>query len=849
LLRVRHSTAMILAALSFSTATSSVAQERFGSYPAARMGGNYMHNFYLPPAVNSAPWAPSWAPDGEHVALSMHGSIWSVDIESGLAIELVSGPAYYSSPDYSSDGRWLVYTADDHGRSIGLGVLDLTTGETHMLTDDEEVYADPSFSPDGSRIVYVSTEPSGYFNVFVRDFADGAWAGEPVAVTSDNSFGRDRLYFGSEDIHINPTWFPNGEELLLVSNRDVPLGSGNVFRVPARAGGFEERLEVLAEQTLYRTQPDVSIDGKRFVFSSTRGTADQFNNLYVQPTVGGEPYKMTFFEHDAFHPRWSPDGEWIAFIDNSGVNGQPRLRLLETYGGRIVDVAITGQRWLNPMGRLRVTTLGPDGTPTGSRVHVMASDGKSYAPPEQYARLPQRARVGAFHHPGTFEVEVPVGETRFVAVKGFEHVPADRTVTIRAGETTDVTVRLEHLVDMEARGWYSGSTHVHANYGGNLHNSLENLMFMSEGEDQDIVLEQVANKDNRILDYQYFVPGGGAHPLSRDDMVLVVGQEFRPPFYGHVFMFGMEEHLISPFTTGYEGTGIESLYPSNTDMFRKAKRQGAYTGYVHSFFDGDPLEGDLGGAKGFMVDAALTTTDAVEWSTSQTGWAPLYAAWNNGLRVALVGGEDSISNLHTTPLVGSVRTYVKIPDDELTMEAWLEGMKSQHAFFSNGPLVEFELDGRIPGETIRMESGEDVIATLEVYSITPLERAEILFNGEVIASIPFSGDRTQLSFERSFRPEESGWYHVRVNGAEGESFPMDITWVQAATNPIWVEVDGAPVRSAESADYSLAWIDKLQSMAEAWPHWRSQAEKDHVYAQFDEARAVYRRFKEEAATR
>lgn len=849
MLRVRHSTAMILAALSFSTATSSVAQERFGSYPAARMGGNYMHNFYLPPAVNSAPWAPSWAPDGEHVALSMHGSIWSVDIESGLAIELVSGPAYYSSPDYSSDGRWLVYTADDHGRSIGLGVLDLTTGETHMLTDDEEVYADPSFSPDGSRIVYVSTEPSGYFNVFVRDFADGAWAGEPVAVTSDNSFGRDRLYFGSEDIHINPTWFPNGEELLLVSNRDVPLGSGNVFRVPARAGGFEERLEVLAEQTLYRTQPDVSIDGKRFVFSSTRGTADQFNNLYVQPTVGGEPYKMTFFEHDAFHPRWSPDGEWIAFIDNSGVNGQPRLRLLETYGGRIVDVAITGQRWLNPMGRLRVTTLGPDGTPTGSRVHVMASDGKSYAPPEQYARLPQRARVGAFHHPGTFEVEVPVGETRFVAVKGFEHVPADRTVTIRAGETTDVTVRLEHLVDMEARGWYSGSTHVHANYGGNLHNSLENLMFMSEGEDQDIVLEQVANKDNRILDYQYFVPGGGAHPLSRDDMVLVVGQEFRPPFYGHVFMFGMEEHLISPFTTGYEGTGIESLYPSNTDMFRKAKRQGAYTGYVHSFFDGDPLEGDLGGAKGFMVDAALTTTDAVEWSTSQTGWAPLYAAWNNGLRVALVGGEDSISNLHTTPLVGSVRTYVKIPDDELTMEAWLEGMKSQHAFFSNGPLVEFELDGRIPGETIRMESGEDVIATLEVYSITPLERAEILFNGEVIASIPFSGDRTQLSFERSFRPEESGWYHVRVNGAEGESFPMDITWVQAATNPIWVEVDGAPVRSAESADYSLAWIDKLQSMAEAWPHWRSQAEKDHVYAQFDEARAVYRRFKEEAATR
>jgi len=825
-------------------AAQDVVQELFSSYPAARMGGNYMHNFYLPPAVNSTPWYPSWAPDGESVALSMHGSIWSVDVETGRAIELVSGPAYYSSPNYSSDGRWMVYTADDHGRSIQLEVLDLQTGDTRALTIGDAVHADPVFSPDGTRIAYVSTEPTGYFNVYVRAFADGDWAGPPEAVTSDNSYGRDRLYFGSEDIHISPSWFPDGTELLIVSNRDVPLGSGNVFRVPARANGFEDRVTVLAEQTLYRTQPDVSIDGRRFVFSSTRGAADQFNNLYVQPTRGGEPYKLTFLEHDAFHPRWSPDGEWIAYIDNEG--GLPGLKLLETYGGRIVDVAITSRRWLEAVGRVRVTTLGPDGSPTGSRIHLTGSDGKSYAPPEQYARLPQRARVGAFHHDGTFTVTLPAGEATIVAVKGFEHTPVERRVEIREGETAEVTLRLESVSDIEARGWYSGSTHVHANYAGNLHNSLENLMFMSEAEDQDIVLEQVANKDNRILDYQYFLPGGNAHPLSTPDMVLVVGQEYRPPFYGHVFMFGMEEHLISPFTTGYEGTGIESLYPSNTDMFRKAKRQGAYTGYVHSFYNDDPLEGDLGGAKGFIVDAALMTTDAVEWSTSQTGWAPLYAVWSNGLRPALVGGEDSISNLHTTPLVGSVRTYVHIPDGNLTMNAWLEGMKQGHAFFSNGPLVEFEIDGRLPGDELRLAAGADVVASLEITSVTPLERAEILFNGEIIASIPFTGDRKSLSFERSFSATESGWYHVRVNGAPGESFPMDIAWVQAATNPVWVIVDGVPVRSVEAADYALAWIDKLQAMAEEWPDWRSQAEKDHVYAQFDEARAVYRSRRSEA---
>jgi len=486
---------------------------------------------------------------------------------------------------------------------------------------------------------------------------------------------------------------------------------------------------------------------------------------------------------------------------------------------------------------------------TGSRIHLEASDGKFYAPTDSYARIQQRGRAWAFHHDGQFEVELPAGAVSLVAVKGFEHAPAESTVEVRAGEVTDVTLRLDRVIDMEARGWFSGSTHVHANYGGNLHNTLENLMFMSEAEDQDIVLEQIANKDNRVLDYHLFVPGGEAHPLSTPDRVLVVGQEYRPPFYGHVFMFGMRDNLISPFTTGYEGTGIESLYPSNTDMFIKARAQGAYTGYVHSGWNGDPLEGNLGGAKGFMVDAALATTDAVEWSTSQTGFAPLYAVWNNGLRVAIVGGEDSISDLHNTALVGSVRTYVKPPDGQLTMHGWLDAMRDGHAFMSNGPLVELEVDGRIPGESIQVTTGDEVTVSFEVTSITPLERAELVFNGEVVAAIPFTGDRKTISFERSLRAFESGWYHVRVNGARGEAFPMDIAYVQAVTNPVWVIVDGVPIRSASAADYGISWIDKLQEMAEEWPGWRSQAEKDHVYAQFEQAREVYRQLKAEAEGR
>ncbi len=138
----------------------------------------------------------------------------------------------------------------------------------------------------------------------------------------------------------------------------------------------------------------------------------------------------------------------------------------------------------------------------------------------------------------------------------------------------------------------------------------------------------VANKDNRILDYQYFEPGGGPHSTSTPERLVVVGQEYRPPFYGHVFMFGMRDHLLSPFTMGYAGTAIESLYPSNTDMFRKAKAQGATVGYVHAFpGENDPLERGLGGGKGFIVDAALGTTDAVEWSDTLQSMADAWPGW------------------------------------------------------------------------------------------------------------------------------------------------------------------------------------------------------------------------------
>ena len=824
-----------------------------GNYPAARHGGNYMHNYYFPPAPSSTPWAPAWAPDGKSLAVALSGSIWRVDPGTGAAEEMTSGPGYHSLPAWSPDSRFLVHTVDRNGQNIALGILDLESGESRALLEDEFLYTDPVFSPDGTKLAYVTTAPSGYFNVRIHEFRDGALTGEPFAVTRDNDFGRNRLYFGPHDMHLSPAWLPDSRELLLVSNREVPLGSGDVVRVAAAPDGFDERRTVLAEQSLYRTRPDVSLDGKRFVYSSTAGAADQFSNLYVQPTTGGSPYKLTFFEHDAFHPRWSPDGEWIAYIDNEG--GLPRLALLETYGGKRKVVRITRRTWRRPTGVLSIRTVdGATGEETASRIHLSAGDGRFYAPTDAFARIGGSGEH-SFHQPGRFRLEVPTGPLAVEAVKGFEYEAAGARVGITAGEVVEVTLRLPRITDMAAKGWWSGSTHVHMNYAGNLHNTLENLMFMSAAEDQEVVLEQVANKDNRVLDHQYFVPGGGAHPLSTEDRILVVGQEYRPPFYGHVFYFGLREHLISPFTTGYEGTGIESLYPSNTDLFRKARAQGATVGYVHAFFgEDDPLvgrdggPGNLGGAKGYMVDAALGTTDAVEWSeASRAGFPPWYATLNNGLRVTAVGGEDSISNMQRSKLVGSVRTYVHTGEEGLALEPWLRGVREGRAFVSCGPLLDFRVEGRLPGGEVELpDPGGEVSWSAWVRSPTPLERVWIVVNGEDAGEVALSADRRSATVSGTLPVEASSWAILRAEGSPEERRPLDCSYAQAFTNPVWISVGGLPVRSASAAEYSLRWVARLREMAEAWPHWRSTAEEEHVYAQFDEARAIYEGFLEEA---
>ncbi|MGH9340903.1 MAG: CehA/McbA family metallohydrolase [Acidobacteriota bacterium] len=796
-------------------------------YPAARTGGAYMHNYYIPPAGSATPWWPAWSPDGEEIAFSMQGSIWKIRADGDTAYQLTANPTYDSSPDFSPDGRWLVYTADQNTENINLMLLNLETRESAALTRGDHVNLDPVWSPDGGRIAYVSTAPNGYYNLFALPIKDGN-AAAPIQLTLDHGYGKNRLYFQEIDLHIEPTWSPDGRELILLSNREIPLGSGALWRVPVGQNDSDimTRARIIhQEQTLYRTRPHWSPDGKRIVYSSHAG--GEFSHLFVLPVDGGQPYKLTFGNWDHFHPRWSPDGHRIAYISNHG--GLPHLHILQTFGGEDRCVKIRRRIHRRPMGWLQVRVQDEEsGESTAARVYLKASDGKTYGPDDAYHRIDREAQH-LFHTNGTFTVQVPAGRLELEVMKGFERLPVKKEIQITAGRFALETVTLSRMTNLKARGWYSGSMHIHMNYGGNLRNTPEHMMLMGDAEDTDVIGVQVANKDNRILDYHHF--RGEVDPISTPERILMFGQEYRPPYYGHISFFNLQKHLISPFTTGYEGTGLESLYPSNTDMFRLARAQGAIGGYVHPG----------GGPRGFLVDAALGTIDYHEVMSGGNHkrvaevW---HRALNCGFKIPAEGGEDSNTSLHIMKIMGSGRTYTYLGEG-LSWEGWVKGLKEGRTFVTNGPLLDFTIDGRMPGEEIRLPAGgATIVLRARMDSIVPIESVEVFHNGKVIETIPVLDGGHRAESEKRIRVSRSGWYTLRASTDE-YTHPTDSVYPFAETSPLYVYVGEQPIRSAPDAEYFIGRIDEVVEELRRYPSWRSDQEREHVLSQYSEARRIY----------
>src|SRR6266545_3839193 len=87
-------------------------------------------------------------------------------------------------------------------------------------------------------------------------------------------------------------------------------------------------------RALRLSDPQISPDGKTIACVVTKADKEENrtdSDIWLVPLAGGEPRQLTSSPKHDRHPRWSPDGKWIAFESNRG--GSFQIYLIAADGG------------------------------------------------------------------------------------------------------------------------------------------------------------------------------------------------------------------------------------------------------------------------------------------------------------------------------------------------------------------------------------------------------------------------------------------------------------------------------------------------------------------------------------
>lgn len=215
--------------------------------------------------------------------------IYFVDSEGRGARQLRTRVKSCSEPEWSPDGRWILFRG---GRDLYLIRPD--GAELRRLTDTRAGEQSAAWSPDGARIVYQRSVPG---------------PGAPTAIWMLTLKGGkvERLTRDALGAH-SPSWSPDGSRIVFVS-QNSKHGYGLELWMMNADGSDQHRVFPALRDA---SGPVWAPTGYRLLFTDG-------NRLYVMDALRGHPRALVTLTANAYgereqpSPEWSPDGSKIVF--------------------------------------------------------------------------------------------------------------------------------------------------------------------------------------------------------------------------------------------------------------------------------------------------------------------------------------------------------------------------------------------------------------------------------------------------------------------------------------------------------------------------------------------------------
>ncbi len=206
------------------------------------------------------------------------------------------------SPQWSPDGRWILYTSFKGGNPA-FYIKNILTGKEIKVTDYPGINIGARWSPDGKRIALTLSI-----------------AGNPEIYIIDLRTRKLTRLTHNDAIDVSPAWSPDGKRIAFVSDR---AGNPHIYLINSDGTGLKR----LTFKGRFNASPDWSPKGDRIVF--TRLERGKFDIWAIDPETGAEE-RLTYGPGNNEDPSFSPDGRYIAF--SSDRDGKAFIYILKPSG-------------------------------------------------------------------------------------------------------------------------------------------------------------------------------------------------------------------------------------------------------------------------------------------------------------------------------------------------------------------------------------------------------------------------------------------------------------------------------------------------------------------------------------